>query len=177
MNLSDFPFWIHGVKCDVSPAFAATPASVLLGRFSTKFRNVFMGIFRPFFEMCMCEDRHWCWPGSQFLLHQVEIRTLQLVSSITSSLMSLWTILYWNCSNWSHKAGSMKLSKTFWCGEALRVAFNGKRSWTSNLHTSIPHLTNLTIGKCSQANIALLHRTARRKSVIQRSTDALHSVI
>lgn len=33
-------------------------------------------------------------------------------------------------SNWSHKAGSMKLSKMFWCGEALRVAFNGKRSWT-----------------------------------------------
>lgn len=33
-------------------------------------------------------------------------------------------------SNWSHKAGSMKLSKMFWCGEALRVAFNGKMSWT-----------------------------------------------
>lgn len=39
-------------------------------------------------------------------------------------------ILELESSNWSHKAGSMKLSKTFWCGEALRVAFNGKRSWT-----------------------------------------------
>lgn len=95
INLSDFLFWIHRVKYDASPPFAAIPASVLLGRFSTRFRNVFMGIFWPFFEMCICEDRHWCWtwPGSQSLLffisiefYQVEIRTLQLISSITSSL-------------------------------------------------------------------------------------------
>lgn len=86
-------------------------------------------------------------------------------------------ILELESPNWSHKAGSMKLSKTFWCGEALRVAFNGKRSWTPqkkrknpNLYTYIPHLTNFTIGKCSQANIALLHRTARQK----KCDSALH---
>ena len=41
MTLSDIPFLIHRVYCDVSPAFAA---STLLGRLSTRFRCVLMGI-------------------------------------------------------------------------------------------------------------------------------------
>lgn len=44
--------------------------------------------------------------GLQSLLYQVEIRTLQLVSSITSSLMSLWTKLYWN---WNPQTDPTKL--------------------------------------------------------------------
>ena len=44
MNLSDIPFLIHRVY-DIGPPFAAITASTLLGKLSTKFRSVFMGIF------------------------------------------------------------------------------------------------------------------------------------
>uniref|UniRef100_A0A3P8S0T8 Uncharacterized protein n=1 Tax=Amphiprion percula TaxID=161767 RepID=A0A3P8S0T8_AMPPE len=44
MNVSDIPFLIHGVQYDVGPPFAARTASTLLGRLSTRFRSVFMGI-------------------------------------------------------------------------------------------------------------------------------------
>lgn len=156
----EFPFWIHGVKCDVSPAFAATPASVLLGRFSTRFRNVFMGIFRPFFEMCICEDRHWCWTwlavsalsgwdqDSSVSLFYNKLTDVSMDRTILELLKRI-------PQSWEHE--------TVWSGEALRVAFNVKRSWTPQTPpTSIARLTNFTIGKCSQANIVLLHRTASK---------------
>uniref|UniRef100_A0A3P8T6V7 mRNA m(6)A methyltransferase n=1 Tax=Amphiprion percula TaxID=161767 RepID=A0A3P8T6V7_AMPPE len=45
MNVSDIPFLIHRVQYDIGPHFAAVTASTLLGRLSTRFRSVFMGIF------------------------------------------------------------------------------------------------------------------------------------
>ncbi|MEQ2254959.1 hypothetical protein ILYODFUR_008957 [Ilyodon furcidens] len=48
MNLSDAPFLIHRVQQDAGPPFAAIAASTLLGRLSTRFRSVFMGILNHF---------------------------------------------------------------------------------------------------------------------------------
>lgn len=44
ITLSDITFIIHSVQYDASPLFEVITASTLLGRLSTRFRNVFLGI-------------------------------------------------------------------------------------------------------------------------------------
>ena len=45
VNMIGIPFLIHSVEYDVGPPIAAITASTLFGRLSTRFRNMFMGIF------------------------------------------------------------------------------------------------------------------------------------
>ena len=139
MNLSDIPFLIHRVQSDVGPPFAAITASTLLGRLSTRFRSVFMGLL-DHSSRSICEVTHWCWsrrPGSQSALihpkvfYGVEVRTLcRPVQFIHTRLfihvfmdLALCTGAQscWNrkgpSPNCSHKVWSMKfcVHENTWC--------------------------------------------------------------
>ena len=61
MNFNSIPILVRRVQYWVGPPFAAITASTLLGRLSTWFRSVSMGMFDHSSRSTICEVRHWYW--------------------------------------------------------------------------------------------------------------------
>ena len=100
MNASGIPFLNHRIYYDVGPPFAAITASTLLGRLSTRFRSVFMGIFDHSSRSAFVRSDR-CWsrkPGSHSPLEFIpkvfyRAEASQVLLHQTRSSMSLWPLL------------------------------------------------------------------------------------
>ena len=102
--------------------------------------------------------------------------------ALCTGAQSCWNRKGPNSPNCSHKVGSMKLSKISWSAEALRVPFTGTKGPSptpeKQPHTIIPPPPNFTLGTMQRSTVLLatakprlIHRIARRRSVIHHSRE------
>ncbi|XP_058258308.1 uncharacterized protein LOC131361290 isoform X2 [Hemibagrus wyckioides] len=157
---------IRLVQYDVGPPFAAITASTLLGRLSTRFRSVFMGIFdhssRSAFvrshtdvgreglalslrsnssQRCSIGLRSGLCAGQSSSSTPDSVIHVFMDLALCTGAQSCWK-RKGPAPNCSHKVGSMELSKMSWYAEAFRVPFTGTKGPSpapeKQPHTIIP---------------------------------------
>ena len=134
---------------------------MFLGRLSTRFRSVFMGIFDHSSTSTFVRSHtdvkqeglalSPCSNSSQRCFHRVEVRTLcRPVKFIHTKLSQ--PCLYRSCCVQSHvgKGPSPNCSHISWYAEAFRVPFTGTKGPSpapeKQPHTIIPPPSNITFG-------------------------------
>ncbi|XP_058230352.1 uncharacterized protein LOC131343021 isoform X2 [Hemibagrus wyckioides] len=174
LNPENAQHYLFRVQYDVSPPFAAITASTLLGRLSTRFRSVFMGIFdhssRSTFvrshtdfgreglalslrsnssQRCSIGLRSGLCAGQSSSSTPDSVIHVFMDLALCTGAQSCWK-RKGPAPNCSHNVGSMELSKMSWYAEAFRVPFTGTKGPSpapeKQPHTIIPPPPNFTLG-------------------------------
>jgi len=129
MNLSDIPFLIHRVYIDVGLPFAAMTASTLLGKLSTRFRSVLMGIFNHssrsalWGQTLMLDEKAWL--AVSALIHPKSVllgcRPVKFFhTKLTHSCLYGPCFVHWCSVKWEQEGAIPKLFPQSWEHEIVQ---------------------------------------------------------